>query len=144
MDINRDLALRIWDDVYGSNQEYVLDCYGTYICRSDYGDHEKMRQRPDGKTYSYGWDLDHIRPRSDFAKPEDADFLNNLEPVHWVNNHDKDDANGAFTIDGRSYHIVRCEICKAHNERGYGIVDDSTGKRVDWKGVSNRYYQTVK
>lgn len=40
-----------------------------------------MHKRPggDGKSYSYGWEIDHIRPKSDFKNESDAHIYNNYE-----------------------------------------------------------------
>lgn len=141
--IDKKLALRMWDDIFGANKEMVIDCYGAYIKRSDYGDHETKRIAPDGKSYFYGWDIDHIRPRSDFPHPEDADFLNNLEPVHFLNNQEKSDNYPAFTIGGKQYKVVSCAVCQSLGEKGYGVVNNQ-GQRVDWKGVSNQCYVNKK
>ena len=143
MDINEELAMKIWNDVFGADKTMVLDCYGTYICKFDYGNHTKKRQASDGRMYFYGWDLDHIRPRSSFSQPDAGDLLNNLEPVHWLNNQEKSDSYPVFTIGGRSYQIVKCKMCAQEGEEGYGILDEQN-QRVDWKGVSKRFYSTKK
>jgi len=141
VDIDIELAMKIWNDVFGADKTMVLDCFGTYICKADYGNHEKKRQAPDGKSYYYGWDLDHIRPRSSFPQPEAGDLFNNLEPIHWLNNQEKSDQYPHFKIDGKSYQIVKCGICAQEGEEGYGVLD-SNGNRIDWKGVSKRFYST--
>ena len=141
MKIDSKLAFKMWDDIFGPDKEIAVDCYGSYIKRSDYGDHETRRQAPDGKYYNYGWDLDHIRPISNFENENEADFLNNLEPVHWLNNQEKADKLSHIIIDGIEYHVVDCDICGENDEKGYGIKNQD-GQRVDWKGISGRYYRT--
>jgi hypothetical protein len=141
MTIDRELAMKLWRDIFGS-EKWAQDCFGTWMYRDDYGDHEKTRNdRPGGtgKYYSYGWDIDHIRPQSNFARGENPDFLNNFEPMQYINNARKSDSIN-FEINGIKYQVIVCDICKAHGKNGYGIVRISDGRRVDWKGAQNKYY----
>ncbi|MDR0832128.1 MAG: hypothetical protein LBM99_04465 [Bacillales bacterium] len=136
MSVNRELALKLWNDVYGNNL-WVTDCFGTWIYRDDYGDINTTRIRPngDGKRYNYGWNIDHIFPISRNGK----DAMNNYEPMHHLNNKAKsDDLN--FNINGKPYQVIKCDICGANGLYGKGIKDQQTNKRVDWKGVQGRYY----
>lgn len=140
-DSKRELAMKLWKDIFG-NELWAQDCFGTWMYRDDYGDHEKTRNdRPEGtgKYYSYGWDIDHIRPQSDFAKDDNSDFLNNFEPMQYINNARKSD-NLTFEINGVRYQVITCSICNSHGKKGYGIKRMSDGRRVDWKGVQNKYY----
>ena len=134
-------ALKIWDDVFG-NTKWAMDCFGTYMYRDDYGDTETMRIRPDGdgKKYSYGWEIDHIRPKSNFSNESEANIMNNYEPMHWINNRDKADNYPHFEIEGKQYKIVRCDICSSNGLLGYGIKDEN-GNRIDWKGRINKCYK---
>ena len=53
--------------------------------KDDYGDTSKMRNnRPSGtgKNYNYGWEIDHIRPKSNFNDNANPDLKNNYEPMH--------------------------------------------------------------
>lgn len=140
MDKNK--ALKLWDDVFGANTMFALDCFGTYICREDYGDYERQRRRPggDGNLHQYGWDVDHIRPVANFPNESDADFWNNYEPMHRGNNVEKGDNYPQFYVKDKKYKVIVCTISKGKGCKGYGIEDESTGKRVDWKGVTNRSY----
>lgn len=138
-------ALEIWDAIFGANTKWAVDCFGTRMYRDDYGDTEKKRASPDGdgKQYHYGWEIDHIRPKSDFQNESDADLYNNYEPMHWQNNRDKADSFPHFMIDGKQYRIVKCDICGKHGLKGYGIIDQA-GERVDWKGRNGKYFTTNK
>jgi len=142
MAVTRNTATKLWNDVFGASVEWGTDCFGTYIHRDDYGDYDKMRVRPygTGKQYNYGWDVDHIRPVSNFAKDSDADFWNNYEPMHRSNNSEKSSDYPHFSIDQKRYQVVTCDVCSQRNKKGYGIVDLQTNKRIDWKGVQNRCY----
>lgn len=139
--MEKEKALRIWDAIFGRDKQWACDFTGTWIYREDYGDTEKCRVMPnsDGKLHSFGWEIDHIRPKSDFGDGEETDFLNNFEPMHWQNNRDKADSFPHFTIGDKQYRVVKCWICGNHGLKGYGIIDES-GKRVDWKGVQENCF----
>lgn len=139
--VNRDTAMAIWKAAFG-DEEWAKDCFGTWMCRDDYGEHEKTRLDPDGsgKRYYFGWDIDHIRPISSFDSASDADFLNNYEPEHWQNNAEKSDSYPPFKIGSREYTVVKCEICGNNGVKGYGILDKAKNARVDWKAKTSQYY----
>ena len=140
MRVDEDIAMKLWKDVFG-DQKWAVDCYGTWMYRDDYGKTDVLRVRPggNGKQYNYCWNVDHIRPESDFASEEKATFWNNLEPVQISNNSAKSNSL-SYSINGVRYQVVKCDICKKHNQEGYGIKNVDTGKRVDWKYVKNCYY----
>ena len=132
-------ALKLWEAMFG-NSEWATDCFGTWMNKNDYGDAKIKRIRPGNtKAYSYGWEVDHIRPKSDFGENADPDLYNNYEIMQWSNNRSKADDYPQFEVNGKKYKVVVCEICKANNLKGYGIEDES-GKRIDWKGKNNRYF----
>lgn len=139
--MEKEFALKIWEAVYG-DRLWATDCFGTWMYKEDYGELNKKRNgRPGGtgKYFSYGWEIDHIRPKSSFDKESDADLMNNYEPMHWENNRKKADNYPSFVINKQKYKIVKCDICNEHNLDGYGILNAS-GLRIDWKGVTKRYY----
>lgn len=141
MEINRELAMKLWNDVFG-NVIFATDCFGSWICKYDYGIYNNKRIRPNGpgEPYLYGWDIDHIRPKSDYSNETDANFMNNFEPMHHDNNLEKSDNFPNFKIGTKSYQIVKCTLCSNDNKRGYGIVETNTMSRVDWKGKQERHY----
>lgn len=51
-----------------------------------------------------------------------------------LNNLTKSNDFPHFSIKNEQYKVIKCDGIKA-----YGIVNDK-GKRIDWKGVNNRYY----
>jgi len=86
----------------------------------------------DGKEYSYCWNLDHIMPIAEGGRDE----WNNFEPMHCNNNLAKGDKL-SFKIGDSSYQVVKCDLCPGY---GYGIQNQKTGVRVDWKATQNRWY----
>lgn len=141
MTITKDVAMRLWKDVFG-NKVWARDCYGLWMYRDDYGDRETRRIRPDGngKLYHYGWNIDHIRPKSNFKNESDSDFYNNFEPVHYLNNEEKGYDYPSFEIEGKKYQVVKCDICGRNGVPGYGIKSIETGQRIDWKAIQGKYY----
>ena len=134
-------ALALWDAIFGENTMWKRDCFGTWMHRDDYGDTEKTRIRPngDGKKHSYGWEVDHIRPKSDFRNESDANFLNNYEPMWWGHNREKADNYPQFTINEQEFQVVKCTIFSKNNLLGYGIADEE-GNRIDWKAKQDEYF----
>lgn len=138
--MEKEKALALWGEMFGKDTKWAIDCFGTYMYRDDYGDTETKRIRPGNtKKYSYGWEVDHLRPKSDFGEKADPDINNNYEIMYWGNNRTKADNYPHFQIDGSDYTVVRCEMCSSHGLKGYGI-EDSDGKRIDWKGKNRQYF----
>jgi hypothetical protein len=129
MTINKEIALKLWDHRYGSDTVFAEDCYGTYMCREDYGIEPgtKTRVRPggSGKEYFYGWNIDHIKP----ADKGGTDDPQNLELVHYNHNGPDKSDDTKYTIDGKEYKIV----VDPFYENGYGIYSVQDGMRIDWK-----------
>ncbi len=141
MSVDKNTAMKLWDDIFGSNITFAQDCFGTWICKLDYGDGESTRERNKGAGYyNYGWDIDHIRPKASYENEKDADFYNNYEPMHKNNNQQKSDNYPHFEVNGKKYKVVQCEICKRHETKGYGVLDVNKNVRIDWKGKKNLYY----
>ena len=141
--MEKEKALEIWDAIFGKNIYWMQDCFGAWMYRDDYGDVKTARKRPggDGNNHLYGWEIDHIRPKSDFSNEKNADFLNNYEPVQWMNNRDKADSYPHFNLGKRQYRVVKCNICHSNGYNGYGIIDEN-GNRIDWKGRLSKYFPT--
>ena len=109
--MEREKALELWKTMFG-DEIWRRDCFGTWMYRDDYGDTEKERIRPGNtKKYKYGWEVDHIRPKSDFGENADPDLYNNYEIMHWDNNRTKADNYPHFEINGQKYTVVKCKIC---------------------------------
>ena len=134
MAISKELAMKLWNGIYG-DKRFVQDCFGTWMCRDAYSNEVvPMKDHQGGSSYyDYSWNVDHIRPKSDFANENEADSLNNFEPMHRLNNLQKSDNYPRFEVNHKKYTVVR------NVNGGYGIVD-SNGIRVDWK-KDGRYYR---
>lgn len=138
--MEREEALKLWDIIFGKDIKWARDCFDTWMYREDYGDIEKKRVRPGNtKEYKYGWEIDHIRPKSDFGENADSDLFNNYEIMQWSNNRTKADDYPQFSIEDEQYKVVKCDICEKQGLKGYGIVD-SRGNRIDWKGKCRKCF----
>ena len=133
MEISKDFAIKFWEAIYG-NKVLVADCFGNEIYKEDYGNTTLLRTLPGGKSFSYGWTIDHILP---ISKGGD-NSLNNLEIMHWINNEEKAD-NTSFIINDIEYEIYKCKVSK-EGYKGYGIREKSTKERVDWKAKLNKHF----
>ncbi len=134
MTINKDLAMKLWNDIYG-DKRFVQDCFGTWMCRDAYSNEVvSMKDHLGGPNYyDYSWNVDHIRPKSSFVNEQEADSYNNFELIHRQNNLQKSDDYPHFQVNHKQYRVVK------NLNGGYGIVD-SNGIRVDWK-KDGRYYR---
>jgi len=133
MDINVDVAMKIWNDFF-DGKEWAQDCYGTWMNRSAYSNEEVVLKIPGYLgMYDCSWNIDHIRPKSSFKNENDADFLNNFEPIHRQNNLTKGDKT-AFYIENNRYWVV-----KDKNGYNYGIKN-IFNVRVDGKAKGNFHY----
>jgi hypothetical protein len=137
MTVDKDTALKLWKAVFG-NELWAQDCFGTWMHRDAYSNQVVSMMWKDGKNYDMSWNVDHIRPVSDFEKESAADFWNNFEPMHRQNNQSKSDNYPPFVVNNVNYTVVRCEICSRYSKPGYGIKNVSTGQRIDWKAKQNK------
>lgn len=127
-------ALKLWDDMF-PGKEFAQDCFGTWMCRSCWSNEKCLRLRPGNtKKYDYSWNVDHIRPKSDFSNEDASYFFGNYEPMHRLNNEEKKDNYPSFKIDNNNYKVVK------DGYGGYGIAD-SSGKRIDIKAKLGVYYK---
>jgi hypothetical protein len=59
-----------------------------------------MKKTPgDSKSYDISWNVDHIRPPSDFDNEHNSNFFNNYEPMQRLNNNQKADNYPHFEVD---------------------------------------------
>lgn len=134
MKINKENALRLWDIIYGE-KDLAQDCFGTYIYREDFNDYTTKRLwKEDQNHYYFGWNIDHILPTSKGG----TDDNNNLEIMHFKNNQMKSDKI-VFHINEKTYEVYRCKL-SVDGYKGYGIIDKSTGNRIDWKEKLKKHF----
>ena len=133
MVIDKNLALKLWRDVYG-DKLFVQDCFGYWMYRDAYSNVPVVIKDHLGgpNNYDYSWNIDHIRPKSSFRNESDADDFNNFELMHRVNNLEKSDNYPVFTSNDHIYRVV------PNNYGGYGIADAS-GRRIGWKKDGRHY-----
>ena len=132
--VSKRTALKLWKAAFG-DALWAQDCFGTWIYHDDYGKRGKLRdERPsnNGRFCRYGWVVGLIMPAKMFHSKDEALFWNNLEPMHYENAKAKGDSI-SFVIAGTRYMVCKCSICASKDQLGYGIMDASTSRRVDWK-----------
>ncbi|QLY40579.1 hypothetical protein HF295_06875 [Hujiaoplasma nucleasis] len=133
--ITKEMAEKLWKDVFG-NKEWAQDCFGVWMHRDAWSNTAVMLLRPgQTKKYDYSWNVDHIRPKSDFNNPLEADFFNNFEPMQRGNNSEKGDNYPHFSIGDKKY-----KVFSQSGYYGYGIIDVSTNKKIDWKSKQGKHY----
>ena len=133
--ITKEIANELWKDVFG-DKEWSQDCFGTWMHRDAWSNIAITMQMPgDTKKYDFSWNVDHLRPKSDFNTESDSDFYNNFEPMHRQNNSEKTDNYPHFTLKDKNY-----KVFKQSEYYGYGIIDESKNKKIDWKSVQNKHY----
>lgn len=134
--VNEERAKKLWEDVHG-NKEWAKDCFGTWMHRDAWSNESVIKRMPgDSKRYDFSWNVDHIRPKSDFDNELDSNFFNNYEPMQRLNNNQKADNYPHFEVGG-----VRFKVFKQEEYYGYGIKNELSGTKVDWKSVQGRYYE---
>ncbi len=72
---------KVWEkaniDPNNNPNDFRKDACNAWIQRSQYGNRDSI----------YGWEIDHIKPKSDNG----TDEISNLRPLHWENNLAKSD-----------------------------------------------------
>ena len=94
MDINRETAMALWTKRYGKAIR-VKDFSGREIDKGSY----------DNRNSKYGWNLDHILPKSRGGK----DTESNLICVHIETNDEKADKFPVFSANGQTFEIIKVE-----------------------------------
>lgn len=96
MSFNKELIQAVWEKgtpLEGCDPDtYRYDVCGAVICRIQYGN----------KNADFGWEIDHIYPKSKLEKQnltdDEIDSYINLQPLHCVNNERKSDDYPTFHV----------------------------------------------
>lgn len=94
MDINRENAMRLWKQRYGKATR-VKDFAGREMDKGAY----------DQRGSEFGWNLDHILPKSRGGKDTDS----NLICTHILTNDEKADKYPVFTANKKQFEIIKVE-----------------------------------
>lgn len=94
VEICRELAMSIWTKTYGKATK-VKDFAGREMDKSAY----------DQRGSKFGWNLDHILPKSRGGK----DTESNLICCHILTNDEKADKYPCFSANGKQFEIVKVE-----------------------------------
>lgn len=98
---------QVWNkakEIPGFNSSiYRQDFAGAWIKYEDYGKNTS--------DTNFGWEIDHKIPKAQGGN----DNLNNLEPLHWHNNHTKSDNYPSFKTSISS--DGNCNILKEQSWR---------------------------
>lgn len=94
MDINRETALSLWTKRYGKAVK-VKDFSGREMNKGSYDD----------RNSKYGWNLDHILPKSRGGKDNES----NLVCVNIQTNDEKADKYPVFNANGKTFEIIKVE-----------------------------------
>ena len=92
MELNKETALRLWTQQFGSKQKAV-DFSGREIAKAAYND----------RGSKFGWNVDHILPQSRGGKTVD----HNLICCHILTNDEKADKFPCFKANGKEYEIQK-------------------------------------
>lgn len=101
MRINRDLAMKIWNEYFGT-KKYATDFHGNYMCRNAYGERDYFEYDAYGNKVYCGWNVHHILPKAVGG----TDAMNNLLPVNIYTNDIAEDKT-TFNIDGVCYQVKK-------------------------------------
>ncbi len=115
MNLNKETAIRLWVQQFGKRQK-AIDFAGREIAKAAYND----------RNSNYGWNVDHILPRSRGGKT--ADY--NLICCHILTNDEKADKFPCFKANAKEF-----EIQKRQNH--YEIVAKAAEQKEEGDEVVN-------
>lgn len=136
MEINHETAMSLWNKRYGKATR-VNDFAGREMDKGAYGNRESK----------YGWNLDHILPKSQGGK----DTESNLICCHIKTNDEKADKFPVFVANGKTFEIVKVENHyeikeknpqqeEAEEENGINFFDHSAGIAFFNECKNNKYF----
>ena len=126
MEINRETAMKLWEKSYGKATE-----------ANDFAGRKMNKAAYDQRGSKYGWNLDHILPKSRGGK----DTESNLICCHILTNDEKADKFPCFTANGKQFEIVKVENHYEIKEKKSGDTKnttstDSSESKAQDKGVN--------
>lgn len=92
MDINRENALKLWDERYGKSTQKAEDFAGREMHKGLFGVTESDK----------GWNIDHRMPQSLGG----SDSKCNMEIVNWITNQEKGDKI-TFSANGKTFQVQK-------------------------------------
>ena len=121
VEINRETAMSIWTKSYGKATK-AKDFAGREMDKSAY----------DQRGSKYGWNLDHILPKSRGGK----DTESNLICTHIETNDEKADKFPCFTANGKQFEIIKVENHYEIREKTADSSKASDSTETKDKGVN--------
>lgn len=109
MNLNKETAIRLWVQQFGKRQK-AIDFSGREIAKAAYND----------RNSNYGWNVDHILPRSRGGKTAD----HNLICCHILTNDEKADKFPCFKANAKEF-----EIQKRQNH--YEIIERAANQKEE-------------
>lgn len=118
MKINHDTAMAIWSK-----------CYGKATRVKDFSGREMDKGSYDNRNSKYGWNLDHILPKSRGGKDSES----NLICVNITTNDEKADKYPVFTSNDKIFEIIKVEN---HYEIREKATSEASDEDEEDKGIN--------
>lgn len=130
LDINRETAMQLWEKSYGKETR-VNDFAGREMDKGAY----------DQRGSKYGWNLDHILPKSQGGK----DTESNLICTHILTNDEKADKFPCFIANGKQFEIIKVQNHYEIREKTYENLDlrDAQAGISLYKTLDKLFWGTV-
>lgn len=138
MEINRETAMALWTKRYGKAVR-VKDFSGREMDKGSY----------DNRNSEYGWNLDHILPKSKGGK----DTESNLICVHIKTNDEKADKYPVFHANSKTFEIIKVENhyeihekksakekLQEYEEKGINFFDHSAAMKFLKRCAEKKYF----
>lgn len=136
MVINRETAMLLWNKSFGKSSK-----------AKDFAGREMLKAAYDDRGSKYGWNVDHILPKSRGGKTTES----NLICCHIKTNDEKADKFPCFTANGKKFEIVKVQNHYEIREIKPSVKDvDSNNKEEDTSinfydsAAGIRFYKSLK